>query len=134
MNLKSFQTPTFKIHAKDSDDYAERYDGNPVHQPGNSNEILPENTVPGLLVASYSFKKVLELKEFAGILCAKEASVKFLAPVFRDDEVYVRGTYTDSPHRTRPNVIFRISHCEVMRSKTNALLMKYDLTQLFRGA
>ncbi len=131
---KKFQTANFRIDPQDAEDYARRFDGNPVHLPGNFNEVLPKGTVPGLLVASFSFKQVLQLPEFKEILCAKEAKVKFISPVFGGDELFVRGDYEDSPHRSRPGVIFRDNLCEVVNAKTQEIVMRYELTQLLRAS
>lgn len=128
-----FRTATFKIDSKLVDEFVDAFDGNAVHKPGNSNEILPVNTVPGLMVVSLAAKEVLRLPEYREILCARAFRIKFQSPVFRDDELYVRGTFRDSPHKQRTGVIFRENDCEVVNAKTQQAVIHYEITQLLRG-
>jgi len=130
--MGKFESAPFKVDNRLVDIFVEHFDGNPVHRRENSNEILPKNTVPGLMAVAMAAKAALQISDFKEILCARGFKIKFHSPVFREDTLIVRGVYDDSPHKERPNVIFRVNECDIVNASTQKLLISYEITQLLR--
>ena len=128
-----YKTRDFWIDPALVDFFCNHFDGNKVHLPGNSNEIMPPNTVPGFMIVSLAAKAVLEVSGFEEILCATGTKVRNLRPVLRGQSCFVKGSYEDSPHRSRPNVIHRTNYCEIICRETNEIVIEYEMTQLLRG-
>jgi acyl dehydratase len=128
----AFETSDFVMEPKLVALFAEHFDGNPVHGPGASNEILPPNTAPGLCVMALSSKALLQLPAFKEILCARKAKVHFMKPVFQGDTLKLKGTYQDVPHRSRPGVIYRTNQCVIINVVNQEVVAEYELTQLLR--
>jgi len=131
--MPAFESPEFVLEDHLVEMFVQHFDGNTVHQRGNKNEVLPENTAPGMLVVSLAAKYSLKHPAFEKILCARGAEVKFKAPTFRGDRLFVRGTFEDSPHKEREGVNFRSCECEVVRKSDQKVVLVYTITQLMKA-
>lgn len=131
--MPGYETSPIFLDPELADFFTLNLDGNSVHLPGNSNEILPPDTVPGLFAVALCSRAVLHLPEFKGILCAKEAKVKFLAPMLKGKSLIVKGSYSDSPHRSLKNILFRRCLNEAFLADTKEKVLEYEIIQLVRG-
>ena len=127
-----YQTADFWIDPALVDLFCKHFDGNHVHRPGQSNEIMPVNTVPGFMVVSMAAKAVLEIPDFKEILCATGTTIKNLRPVLRGQHCFVKGSYADSPHKTRARTIHRRNTCQIICRETLELTIEYEMIQLLR--
>ncbi len=129
----SFKSDVFEIPKTLAAHFAEHLDGNPVHLPGNSNEILPEGTVPGLCVMALASKALLKVPAYKEVLCARGFEIKFKNPVFSGQHCQIEGVYNEEPHRSRPGVLLRKSSCKIFCVETKSLVIEYEITQLVRA-
>jgi len=130
----AYTTKPIYLDPELSDYFARNLDGNTVHLPGNSNEVLPLNTVPGLFAVALCSKAVLALAEFKGIICAKQALVKFISPMLKGQTLILKGDYEDSPHRSLKNVVYRKCINHVFILNTDNKVMEYEIVQLVRNS
>ena len=129
----TFESPTFESSDELVDLFCKYFDGNEVHLPGHSNEIMPAGTVPGLMLVSLAAKAVLRLPTFQNILCARSFNIKFISPGFRNQIFFVRGKFSEVPHRSRPQTVYRTNHCEIICKNTGKVVISYEITQLLKA-
>lgn len=130
---KEVTSPEFIASSELSDIFSRHFDGNKVHLPGNSNEIMPVNTVPGLMVVSLAARATLQIPDYKEILCARDLKhIKFKLPVLRNQKLKVKIRYRDQAHKSRAGVIYRENHCEIICADSNTLHIHYEISQLLR--
>lgn len=127
-----YQTEDFWIDPALVDVFCNHFDGNQVHLSGNSNEIMPSNTVPGFMVVSMAAKAVLNVPDFKEILCATRTSIKNVRPILRGQHCFVKGSFEDSPHKSRKGIIHRRNDCKIICRETLEIVIEYEMTQLLR--
>jgi hypothetical protein len=127
-----YQTQDFWVDPSLVEIFCKHFDGNQVHLPGNSNEIMPQDTVPGLMIVSMAARAVLEVPEFNEILCATGTTIKNIRPVLRGQHCFVKGSYEDSPHKSRAGVIRRTNNCQIICRETLEMVIEYEMIQLLR--